>query len=555
MNSDTGPSLTIVDNLTSTDTVPIMQTTDTVLATDNRPPPRKRGRPKKVAVTQIPDTTNTPKCNMNMRTETVPPVQEPGVKGSRSQTKGGRRRKSLMNKINKALEPWSIPFLQEKQAEDKGIKMVLEWMNSGEKPDFNTVRAYSPSVKGYWQQFASFFLENGVLYRKVEGLNPGQDDIKQLVLPRILREEFLDLIHRGIAGHLGSFKTRAHVGRRAYWYMWRRDVDIYCRRCVTCNEFYRGKNQPKKGLLKPMVIGSPFERWGIDLAGPFPKSNGGHLYILTAICVFSKYIVLRPLRDKQATTVAKAIFENVFMKFGAGEILTDNGLEFKNELLSELCRLTGVARAFTTAYEARTNAVCERNHATVNSMLAKCIQDNQKDWHERLNYVAFCYNASTNESTGFTPFFLLHGVEPRWDVDIKLSTEPSERYSVNDYADGLLKKLENAHELCRDHLQVTAARMSDWYDKKVKVQSFDPGDQVYVLNLRAYQGRCPKWVRRYRDVATVIQKINDVTYRVECNQWKQNKIRIVHVDKLKRKELEQLPDMEQQDNMPVVHSH
>jgi len=524
---------------------PVQQET-TTSDPDTRPPPRKRGRPRKTAAPAIDQTVGEEPENPEMTTERTEPGPAASQGEPRSPTKGGRRRKVLDNRIRRAMEPWTDSFLREKQVEDRNIKTVLEWIEAGARPDFNTVRAFSPSVKGYWQQYSSLYTENGVLYRRVEPAVDGQQAARQLILPRALRQEFLDLVHGGIGGHLGSFKTRAHVGRRAYWYMWRRDVDMYCKRCVTCNEYHRGKNQPKRGLLKPMVIGAPFERWGIDLAGPFPKSAGGHAYILTAICVFSKFVILRPLRDKTAQTVAKVIYEQVFMRFGGGEILTDNGLEFRNELLSELCKLTGVARAFTTAYEARTNAVCERNHATINSMLAKCVKDNHRDWHERLVYVAFCYNASVHESTGFTPFFLLHGTEPRWDVDIKVGSETKVPYSSNEYADSLINKLENAHDLCRDHLQVTASRMSDWYDKKVKVQSFEEGDQVYVLNLRAFQGRCPKWIRRYRDVAQVVQKINDVTYRVKCDQWKQQKTRIVHVDKLKRKELVQLPDMEEQ---------
>ena len=110
------------------------------------------------------------------------------------------------------------------------------------------------------------------------------------------------------------------------------------------------EGEPKQGRLQPKVMGAPVERWACDLAGPFPTSTKGYVYILTCVCVFSKFIVLVPLKDKNATTVARAIMHNVFLRYGAGEILTDNGLEFKNELLTELCRLMGVARCFTTSY-------------------------------------------------------------------------------------------------------------------------------------------------------------------------------------------------------------
>ena len=95
----------------------------------------------------------------------------------------------------------------------------------------------------------------------------------------------------------------------------------------------------------------------------------------------------------------------------------------------------------------------------------------------------------------------MHGHEPCWDVDFKLEVEDRTPYSVNDYADAFMRRLEGVHSLIREHLRTTASRMSDWYDQKVKVQEFAPGDEVYLLNLRLYQGKCPKWLRRYSEVA------------------------------------------------------
>ena len=104
----------------------------------------------------------------------------------------------------------------------------------------------------------------------------------------------------------------------------------------------------KQGCLLPMVLGAPVEHWACDLARPFPTSSCGNVYTLRAICMFAKYIILVPSWDKYATLVAHAILHHVFLKYGAGEILTDNGTELRNELLSELCRLMGVIQCFTT---------------------------------------------------------------------------------------------------------------------------------------------------------------------------------------------------------------
>ena len=138
----------------------------------------------------------------------------------------------------------------------------------------------------------------------------------------------------------------------------------------------------------------------------------------------------------------------------------------------------------------------------------------------------------------------MHGTESHWDVDLCVEGEDRPTNSVKACAGLLISRLEDPHALTREHLQVTASRMNDWYDRRVSrmndqydrrvhAHDFQLGDEVYVLNLQLYQGRCPKWVRRYSDIATVVKKINQVTYIVQ-GDWRM-KEKIVHVDKLKLK--------------------
>ena len=114
----------------------------------------------------------------------------------------------------------------------------------------------------------------------------------------------------------------------------------------------------------------------------------------------------------------------------------------------------------------------------------------------------------------------MHGTEPCWYVELRFGNEDRLVYSANAYVDLLFNGLDSAHALTRDHLQITTSGMNDWYDKKIRAQDFQPRDEVYVLNLRMYQGRCPKWLCWYSDVATVVKKINQVTYVVCGDAWR-----------------------------------
>ena len=81
----------------------------------------------------------------------------------------------------------------------------------------------------------------------------------------------------------------SHVDQRAYWFQWRRDVDIFCSQYDMCDEFHCGRI-PMQGMLIPMVLGAPVARWACDLAGLFPRSSSGHIFF-GRVFVFSANIL------------------------------------------------------------------------------------------------------------------------------------------------------------------------------------------------------------------------------------------------------------------------
>jgi len=214
------------------------------------------------------------------------------------------------------------------------------------------------------------------------------------------------------------------------------------------------------------------------------------------------------------------------------EILSDQGKEFEAELTNELFKLLGIVKLRTSGYSPATNGCIERYHRVLNSLLAKVISENQKDWSRWVSYVTFCYNSSPHSSTGFAPHFLMTGQEPRWNIDFVLNNVDVSCETVPEYTWSVLDRLSKAFVLVREHLQQSAEVARTWYNKKVNSHMFCVGDRVLVYNPRRFKGKSPKWQSFYKDEAVVIQRFNDVTYVVKSASWKQPKI--VHVNKLKR---------------------
>ena len=264
-------------------------------------------------------------------------------------------------------------------------------------------------TKGMWLQWDRLCIVDGVLYRRwvtVDGLQKRW----QLVPPKSVQPRLLKLAHTGMTGgHLVIKRTQHQIQLRAYWPGWYEDTARYCRMCTECAAYHRGA-PTKQDPLQIFPVGEPFERVAIDLTGPHPPSRSGHKFILTVIDLFSKWAEAIPIRNKEAVTVARALMDVFVSRFGVPlQLMTDNGREFCNSVLSELCRLLGVDRVRTTAYKASTNGAVERFHRTLNSMIGKVVAINQRNWDELLPSIMAAYRASRHEATGFSPNFLIFG--------------------------------------------------------------------------------------------------------------------------------------------------
>jgi len=247
----------------------------------------------------------------------------------------------------------------------------------------------------------------------------------QKVVPYHYRREIAADMHRGLnGGHLGIQRTTLQVQRRFYWPGWSRDVRLALMQCEQCARFKRPRPH-HQGRLKPMLTGEPWERIGVDVTGPHPKSAKGNVYILTLIDHFTKWAEMFPMRNQEASTVARILVDRVFCTHGLPlQLHTDQGPNFESQLFKEICRVLSVDKIRTTAYKPSTNGNVERLHGTLNSILAKWVSSKHRDLDDRLPAVAFAYRTSVQESTGFTPFFLMFGREATLPADIVYGPPP-----------------------------------------------------------------------------------------------------------------------------------
>ena len=308
--------------------------------------------------------------------------------------------------------------MADEQRKDPEIGPANEWVSTGQRPPWEEVRPRGPALCALWRQYESLVLKDNVLcciFHKPDGTA----DFCQTIMPTSLRPSFMALIHGDSAAHLKFAKSAEHLARRAWWYSWRTDLQVFIDCCSKCAAFHRGF-VPRQAFLQPIRMGAPNQRLVIDLCGPFPPNNQ-YRYIFTAICPYTKYVTAVAIRNKEASTIARVLVKHVFLIWSQYfELLSDLGTEFENEIVSELCKLLGIRKIRSSGYRPQTSGSVENWHRTLHAMMAKMVSSHQRDWSDCLGYVTFCYNASVHSSTGYSPFFLMTGREAVWNADFLL---------------------------------------------------------------------------------------------------------------------------------------
>ena len=307
------------------------------------------------------------------------------------------------------------------------------------------------------------------------------------------------------------------------------------RECEPCARYYRGKAPRKAGLQTPLV-GEPWIRVSIDITGPHPRSSRSNQYILTLVDHFSKWAEAIPLRNHTAPTVARALMVHVFSRFGAPrQLLTDRGTEFESQLFQQLMQWMEIDKLRTTVFRPSCNGVAERFHRTLNSMLAKAVNESQRDWDERLPLVLAAYRATPHESTGMTPNKLFLGHEVRMPIDLVMGLPPEEIVqgrTPNEYLDQLQHNSGEAFQLARKHLRAAAERRKKDYDIKVKTEQFVVGNWVFYHYPRRYQSKSVKWQKSYIGPYLVVRIIEPANCVLQKSA--KSKPFVTYVDKLKK---------------------
>ncbi|KAI5335315.1 hypothetical protein L3X38_025448 [Prunus dulcis] len=155
--------------------------------------------------------------------------------------------------------------------------------------------------------------------------------------------------------------------------------------------------------MNPVVKPWPFRGWAMDLIGKiYPASSKQHCFIIAATDYFTKRVKSKPVKSTTSQEIITFIEEQI------------------------------VQRA-------------ESSNKVIINVIRKMLEENPRQWHEKLSETLWAYKTSKREATGMTPYALTYDHDAILPMEIAVqSIRIAKQHNLvgEDYSQATLMELE-----------------------------------------------------------------------------------------------------------------
>ena len=154
----------------------------------------------------------------------------------------------------------------------------------------------------------------------------------------------------------------------------------------------------------------PFVNIAIYLITDLKASTSGNQHILIIIKHFTDYHEAFPIQYKKVDTIICIFINNCLpVNMCPMYLLSNNGIELKNQLMDDIIKQLGTSYIFSTLNHPQSNRKMDIFHNYLKPTLKRLCEDDLDNWNQYLNQVLGSYYMTLQLAIVQTPFFLVCG--------------------------------------------------------------------------------------------------------------------------------------------------
>ena len=364
------------------------------------------------------------------------------------------------------------------QEKDPVLHIGYQLVKKGQKPTQEVRAQCAPDILKWLNDWSRLFLRDDILYRR--RVDFGRVEQKQLLCPQQFRTVVCKLLHNDM-GHLGQDRIVALCQDRVIWPGMSKDVVKWIAQCQRCT-CAKAPSLPQCAPLENIITSEPMEMVALDFL-TLEDGRDGAANVLAMTDHFTKVAIAVPTTNQTARTIACVFFDSFIIHYGfPSRIHSDQGRNFENRIIKELCTIAGNKMTRTTPYHPMGNGCTERFNRTLISMLRTLEEEQKRNWKRFMPQLVHAYNCTHHSTTGASPYYLLFGRQPRLAADVLLDlyTPGSWACCRTEYIKDLQKRLKVTNKVAQDAMKKAASRAKKHYDLRVCGSVPEVGDPVLV---------------------------------------------------------------------------
>ena len=401
--------------------------------------------------------------------------------------------------------PWNKEEIIRAQQDDDHWGELIYYLETLELPEMDNPKM----ARWLIAQEPYYVLWEGILYRIKRKKTPSiHERIEfQLVVPEVFTWLLMEMMHTTKYGaHLGIEKVLAKLQQKYYWPRMEKSIRWFIDDCIPCQRFRQGTN--RRMPLQPIRAMAPFHMVAIDVIGPLPETDRGNKYIVTLMDYYTKWPEAYPTKDQTAQTIVDLLHERIIPQHGVPKvIITDRGPCFSSELFVSETAAVGAHVCYTSPYHHQANGLVERWNRTLMDMIKPTVELEPEKWDRYIGPVLFAYRSTPHASTGNTPFFLRHGIDPNLPMENPLF-EVDKGMHRTEWAEEVSKALSEAWSIAAKKNRDMQVSYKEYYDRRAKDRDIRVGDLVLMKHREKLSAKRisnkfhPEFERLFRVIGT-----------------------------------------------------